>query len=104
MVLAGIAGSCTSTRMPKPAQSLATRVPMRPKPSSSTVWPNRSRVGDWPGTTQAPLRTLALKRAIWRDSDSISISVCSATDSALASGVIASVMPRSCSAGTSTES
>jgi hypothetical protein len=35
MVFCGMYGSCTSTRMPKAAQSRATRPPIRPKPTTS---------------------------------------------------------------------
>ena len=83
------------TRMPKAAQSRATRVPMRPKPRTSTCRPPSSKVLDWPRTRHSPRRTAAETGPTLRARFSISISACSATEAALASGVIISAMPRS---------
>jgi hypothetical protein len=90
--------------MPNAVHSRATRVPMRPKPITSTLRPPSSTVADWPRTRQSPRRTAADTGTTLRASDSISISACSATEAALASGVIISAMPRRVSAGTSTRS
>ncbi len=92
------------TRMPKAVQSRDTRVPMRPKPITSTLRPPSSKVLDWPWTRHCPRRTAADTGTTFRARVSISISACSATEAALASGVIISAMPRRVRAGTSTRS
>ena len=104
MVFCGIYGSCTSTRMSKALHSLATRPPMRPKPTTSTVLPPRSKVVGTGGLLHSPCLVLRSYSKVPRAMLSISIIACSATLAAFASGVTVSGMPRAVSAGTSTAS
>ena len=87
-----------------PVSAAVRRGEWRVRGQSSTFRPPSSKVPDWPRTRHSPRRTAAHTGPTLRARVSISISACSATEAALASGVIISAMPRRVRAGTSTRS
>ncbi len=97
-------GSCTTTRISIASSRFTSRVPMRPKPTTSAVLPSRSN-GIAPSRLfQLPLFTSVSSSAARLASASIMNSAASATDGELAVPAVISGMPRALSAATSTAS
>ena len=90
--------------MSKPMQRRAERVPMRPKPTISTVLPDSS-IGSPPWRSpHRPPRTSRSIAAFFFASAIIRWNACSATEVELAVPAIISGTPRAVRAGTSTAS
>ena len=90
--------------MSKPWQRRAERVPMRPKPTISTVLPDSS-IGSPPWrSAHVPLRTIASSAGVRLASAIIRWNACSATDVEFAVPATISGTRRAVSAGTSTAS
>ena len=94
-------GSYAVTRMPSPAARRATCWPMRPKPTTPSVFPSSS-IPLQRERSQRPCFSAACACGMLRARATSSPTVCSAAEMTVDSGAFATTMPRRVAASTST--